>query len=225
MWPNRGPAPRKANVPNVLIYYLKVVSRLLHLQALSQAIRWLRPDEEPKVALHHNRYIVILHSLIHVCPLVPALYFIVLNIKGTLIGNFSSVAITAMQFAAKLLEILIQISLSTMLLGLIRGQVLAVGNVPFGCLTAPLSSTRLSYLWSVELWGSLTSNCLRGWRKTVLSISIPAVIFLAALVGPSSAILMIPRQIRYPGSRILVFLDNKETLFPSTMNSLPNDLM
>lgn len=121
-----------------------------------------------------------------------------------------------------MLEILLQASLAAMLYGLIRHFALGKDPLPLGSLFAPLNVTSLSYLWSLELWGSLTAKCLRGRRKAVLRILVPMIIGLAAVVGPSSAVVMVPRQIHYPREDNMVLLDPEANLFPSYFNASPS---
>lgn len=223
--PIRLPPYPKDFVSDTLRSFLRILTRLFRLQVFSQIVRCLRSKEDTKVALHQNRFIALLYSTIHICPTAVVLFFVIVNIKGTFIGSISITALTALQFAAKVLEILIQISLTTMLLAFIRDQAVVAGRLPFGSLVAPLNTTKVSHLWSLELWGSLTSECLHRWRKIVLSIIMPTTIILATLVGPSSAVLMIPRQIRYPWSQSLIFLDESEIPFPKNIDLLLESFM
>jgi hypothetical protein len=151
-----------------------------------------------------------------------ALTFIILNGKGHFFGDVSTTTITAIQFAAKLLEILLQASLAAMLYGLIGHLALGDSALPLGTLFAPLNVTNLSYLWSLELWGSLTAKCLGGWRRVVLSIIVPIIVGLAAVVGPSSAVLMVPRQLHHSVKGDMVLLDPEAILFPLHFNASPD---
>ena len=91
---------------------------------------------------------------------------------------------------------------------------LGTHSVPLGSLFAPLQMTSISYLWSLELWGSATSPCLHKWQRAILLVFTCAMIVLAALVGPSGALLMIPRPITTFKLQFLLFFDNATTLFP-----------
>lgn len=204
--------------------YFRVSTRYFHLQILPQLTQWKQTKEKPKIVMHKNRGIATLHSFLHILPAAAALVFVVFNLQGYLVGNISTSVITAIQFAAKVLEVLIQTSLTAILLSLIRYQAVFTHNLPLGSLLAPVNTVRVSYLWSLELWGSLTSPCLRGWRRVLLSVAIPATIILAAIVGPSSAILMIPRSIIHPNGRLLAFLDDTATLFPESVELTSGNL-
>lgn len=195
-------------------YYLQAFIHLFHVQILPQVTRWRRTKEVPKVAIYQNRVIATLHSLLDIVPVVATLVFLILNIRGCHVGHMSTATIAAIQFAAKVLEISIQASLAGISLSLIRHEAFAGRNLPLGLLFAPLNTVRASYVWSLELWGFLTANNLQNWRKAILSILIPATVILAILVGPSSAVLMIPRTINYPVRQNLIVLDDTATMFP-----------
>lgn len=169
--------------------------------------------------MHYSRRIASLHAFVHLCPAVIAIILLMLNTRGHFVGDVSPSAITALQFAAKTLEVLIQASLSTILLSLIRHQALFTRRLPLGSLVAPVNATKISYLWSLELWGPLTFA--QGWdlQKGLTLSFIIATIILAAIVGPSSAVLMIPRPISAKVSRSLLFLDDAATLFPTGIHS------
>jgi hypothetical protein len=92
--------------------------------------------------------------------------------------------------------------------------------VPLGALSGVTQPTQLSYLWSLDYVSIFTSPALSGWRKAALVCAIPVLLVLTALVGPSSAILMIPRPdtphiIR---ESTLYSLKSEEDLYPEFLN-------
>jgi hypothetical protein len=130
--------------------------------------------------------------LAHAVPFAGVMALLVLNINTFFIGNLSISAVTAFEFAAKLLELLMQASLADMLLYAIRWQIVRNQDLPLGGLVAPLRTTDISYLWSMEFWGSLTSKSWRSYHKACLGFLIFAIILIAALVGPSRAVAIVP---------------------------------
>lgn len=110
-----------------------------------------------------------------------------------------------------------------MLINLIRHKTFASHNLPLGTLLAPVNIASVLYLWSLELWGSLTLSYLRSWRKVILGFVIPVIIILAALVGLWSAVLITPRLINYLAGRQLVLLDDTATLFAQNIESVHGD--
>jgi hypothetical protein len=131
------------------------------------------------------------HSLLHLFPLVGAASLLILQWTKYWIGPQISV-FTFLQFAAKFHELTMQASIIEVLLCVIRTEV-ADGYVPLGALSGLTQATQLSYLWSLDFVSIATSPALRGWRKAMFLLAIPWLLILTSLVGPSSAILMIPR--------------------------------
>ena len=198
---------------------IRSILRHVHLQLVPQLTKWKHDSEETKVALYRNHGIAFLHAVPHLVPLLAIVVLIVLNTNGYFIGNISTSAASAFQFAAKLLELMIQASLATILLSIVRRYVLGDG-LPLGALFAPSRTTDVSYLWSLEFWGSVTAKRRFGWRIVTLLILVPLFVMLAAVVGPSTAVLIVPRLIDYPTHQYLVLLDSSSELFPATVNSL-----
>lgn len=187
--------------------------RLSRLHVSPHVTNWKNLKEAPKVALYGDRRYAILSGLIHVVPLTTAIALIVVNARRTYIGAMSTTTLTAIQFAAKLLETLAQASLAAVSLGLLRHQLLGPGAVPLGGLLGPYRIRDISYLWSLEFWGQLTTNQCSRCRKTLLAFFIPAIVILVALIGPSSAILLIPRRNNYPMGRWLIIFNETELEF------------
>ena len=200
-------------------FAIKSTLRHVQLQLVPQLTKWKSDSEEAKVAIYRSYSIAFLHAVPHLIPLLAIVVLIVLNTNGYFIGDISISAASAFQFAAKLLELMIQASLATILLSIVRRHVLGAG-LPLGALFAPSRTTDVSYLWSLEFWGSVTAKRRFGWRMVMLLILIPLFVVLAAVVGPSTAVLIVPRSIDFPTHQYLVLLDSNSDLFPDTVNSL-----
>ncbi|KAI1847942.1 hypothetical protein JX266_006055 [Neoarthrinium moseri] len=196
---------------NSVFYYVQVLIRFSRLQVLGQ---WLHPREKPKVALYHDRGVALIQSMAHLVPLSVVMAFIVLNIKSWYWGDPSATVLTALQFAAKILEILMQASLGIIMMSIVRYQLFKDGGLPLGSLLGPYSVTDVTYLWSLELWGSLLSKHARLWQRLFIALAIAAMLILASLVGPSIAVLLIPRPIDYTTGHFLQMLDDQATIFP-----------
>ncbi|OAP61639.1 hypothetical protein AYL99_03842 [Fonsecaea erecta] len=207
-------------VPRRLGHAVRLALRKAKLQILPQLTKWKGHREEPKVVMYKSRGVVLLHILTHALPLSGVLTLLVLNINTFFVGNLSTSAVTAFQFAAKLLELLMQASLAVILLDAIRWHMVRNEDLPLGGLVAPLRATDVSYLWSLELWGSLTSKSWRGYRKTYLGLLILATVVLAALVGPTGAVAIVPRQITHSTGKYLNILNPLDDIFPHTAKYL-----
>lgn len=192
--------------------------RFFKVQVVGQLVAWKTPVEHRKVAVYHNRRMAVCHSLLHVAPLSAAIALLVLNWSQYFVGVELSQA-TTLQFVAKFHELLMQTSIAEVIICIVRLQTVD-GYVPLGFLSAAMQTFQLSYIWSLDFVSAVTSQVLHGWRKAVFALTIPLLIFLGALVGPSSAVLMIPR----PGlsesieSATRYVNDSLDSLFPSHVN-------
>jgi hypothetical protein len=141
--------------------------------------------------MYHSRRIAASHILLHLLPLAGAIILLVLQWTNYWIGTQTNIS-TFLQFVAKFHELILQASIVEFLLCVIRTE-LVNGYVPLGALSAATQPTQLSYLWSLDFVSIFTSPTIRGWRKAMVLLAIPFLLLLTSLVGPSSAILMIPR--------------------------------
>lgn len=153
--------------------------------------RWNADTEHRKVAMHQDRMIAAAHSLLHLVPLAGAAILLVFQWTSYWVSYTNDYS-TALQFAAKFHELAMQASLTEVLLCAIRTSFVN-GIVPLGALSGALQPTQLSYLWSLDFLSIVRTRALERWKKIMLPIAIPVLIGLMAVVGPSSAVLMIPR--------------------------------
>ncbi|KAF7936007.1 uncharacterized protein EAE98_002226 [Botrytis deweyae] len=155
--------------------------------------------ERPKQAIRSGRWKALCGAGIHILPIIFTIVLLFLNastVYATSIGvGTASVnaRLNGLQFAAKIHEILIGASLSSMVLSLVQYRIFQAG-VPIGSLFITFRITDLTSLLSPEFWAALTADrCLE--RRTSLGfLCLLTVIstILAAVSGPASAILMIP---------------------------------
>lgn len=171
--------------------------------------------EPLKVAIRQKRSIAFARSLIHIIPFGFAMFEIVLNWNEYYVGvNIYNQALY--QLIAKVHEIMIQASLGAVLFSFVRHE-LAIGRgLPFGALFSGLQLNQISYLWSMEFWGSVRSKHLNLWRKVRLSMIVALCVILGSLCGPSSAILLIPRLEFWPAGNTHIWLNvTQEQLWPA----------
>ena len=85
---------------------------------------------------------------------------------------------------------------------------MALGQgLPFGALFSGLQISQASYLWSMEFWGAACSNHFPIHRRISVIFVVSIAVFLAATVGPSSAILLIPRLDYWPAGSTDIWLN------------------
>ena len=192
--------------------------RPLNLQIFAHLGKWRNPTELRKTCIHKSYPLAALRCLVHLVPLGGAVTLLVLNWTRYFVGPGFS-ATTALQFAAKFHELLMQASIVEVILCIIQNAVVD-GYVPLGVLSASLQAYQISYLWSLDFVSAISSKLFYRWRKIGFVLMIPPLVVLTALVGPSSAVLMIPR----PGMGKVLGFDlqclggSLEYVFPSDVN-------
>ena len=136
------------------------VLRALGLSILAHAFVTLghltgRGLHEPvKIAIRKDRAIALLRSLIHLMPVSVALCEIILNWNTYYVG--ASIYNQAIyQLLAKIHEIGIQASLAAIVFSYIRHELTTGQGIPFGALQSGLQISQVSYLWSMEFWGTI----------------------------------------------------------------------
>ena len=202
--------------------FLRHVRLLLPGVLVGRAFSWMSPIEQRKVAAYQSRRMAILNSLLHLIPLSGAAALLVLFWTKYWVGGASDNA-TTLQFIAKFHELLMQSSLVDILLYIIRAQALR-GYIPLGALSGAAQAPQISYLWSLDFVSAISSPRFGMWRKLVFSISAIALLFMASVVGPSSAVLMIPRpdmtHVRSAKTREMSLLES--SLFRARLDSSHN---
>lgn len=193
--------------------FATVLFRALGLQVVVFAFRSLRHlvvgkgyDEPTKIAIRKSRTTALMRTLIHIIPVGVAMWEIIINWNtyylGVTIRNLAYY-----QFGAKVHEMTAQASLAAIVFSYIRYETSLGQGLPFGALFSGLQISQASYLWSLEFWGSICSCHLSIWRKVGMVLIISGAIVLAATVGPSSAILLIPRLDYWPAGATNIWLN------------------
>ena len=184
--------------------------------------RWGRPESR-KAVLRCSRWIASSRCAIHLVPLLVFLFLLPLNFKAEYLGpGFSSrrsdgFYLVLFQIAAKLLEIICIASLTTVLLHVLRHELLRDG-VPVGFLGSGIFFSQVSSFWSPEMlvgaWYSVKS-----WKRLRLLMLIIVAGALAVLIAPSSAVLLQPRSQIVPAGGTAYFLPvASDQLWPSEID-------
>ena len=182
-------------------------------------------EEEPKTATRISHPVAIYTSLPHLLPIAISISILTLSWRNVYWQDLGlphqNAILDALQFAAKAHEISMAMSLSAIVLHRIRYDLIIGQGLPFGFLTSAYLLTDLTYLTSKEFWGGVTARQILGrpWKLLSLGLLIATSCLLTAVVGPSSAIAMIPQldwwDVRDPFSGI------QETCF---INMTANDI-
>jgi hypothetical protein len=178
----------------------KIQDFLRHVRLLLPTLPWKTTFEQRKVAVYQSRRMAALNSLLHVIPLAVAGTLLSLYWSKYWVGV--SVNTASLQFAAKVHELLMQASLVDILLYTIRSRALN-GYLPLGAL---------------DFFSALVapSRAFKLRHKLIFILSTFALLFMTAIVGPSSAILMIPQPgMTHMQNTTMSYLDILEDdLFP-----------
>jgi hypothetical protein len=195
--------------------------RLFRLQFVSlifgSLTRWKSNTEFRKVAMYRSRRIAASHSLFHLVPLSGAMTGLTLHWSKYWVGTETDDT-TVLQFVAKFHELTMQASLVEVLLSILRAEAVN-GYIPLGALSGATQPTQLSFLWSLDYISIFTSPALRRRRRAVMIFIVPFILILTSLVGPSTAILIIPRPNtpHVVGQDTLYSRNSTEDLFPSSL--------
>ena len=173
--------------------------------------------EPTKIAIRRSRTTALLRTLIHVIPVGVALWEIVLNWNTYFVG-YAIYNQAYYQFGAKAHEIAIEASLSAVIFSYVRYELMLGDGIPFGALFSGLQVSQASYLWSMEFLGTVSSRTISTKRKLRLLSVVAASIFLAAISGPSSAILLVPRLDYWPAGSTNIWINvTSDSLWPSRL--------
>ena len=173
--------------------------------------------EQTKIAIRRSRTTALLRALIHIVPVSVALWEIVLNWNTYFVG-YAVYNQAYYQFGAKVHEIAIEASLSAVIFSYVRYELMLGDGIPFGALFSGLQISQASYLWSMEFWGTISSRTISSKSKLRLLAVVTASIFLAAVSGPSSAILLVPRLDYWPAGSTDIWINiTSDSLWPSRL--------
>ena len=121
------------------------------------------------------------------------------------------------QIAAKILEIVCVASLTTVVLHVLRHELMRDG-VPLGFVGSGIFFSQANCFWSPEmLVGAL--HCVRSWKRLRLLMVVVVAGFLALLIAPAAAVLLQPRSQNVPAGGTAYFLPaTPDQLWPSEVN-------
>lgn len=190
--------------------WISILFRSIGLQFVNATSFWRQPLEPAKVALHRNRKAAFLRLTVHVVPVLAALTLIIVN--AVVIRMDKTSWYNTFQFVAKVHEIAMQASIAAIVMSYVRFTLL--NSAPFSSIFAGIQTANLSYLWSLEFLGSITAAWMSLAARALFVLVILVCFLLASTVGPSSAILMMPRAGVFD-------LDMRPLLTSSTTSVLP----
>ncbi|KAL8984697.1 MAG: hypothetical protein Q9177_004632 [Variospora cf. flavescens] len=133
-----------------------------------------------------------------------------------------TINVALLQTAAKVQELLIIASLAAVAFQLLRYELKHGNGLPLGLLAAGFDFTKLSWLWSAELHGSLRTSGKRPGkpRRAAILLYLIMAAALVVLAGPSCAVLLIPQSQDWPAGRSLFYLKgNMDQIWPTSLSA------
>jgi hypothetical protein len=204
--------------------------------------------EAPKRVLRRSRLHATIHSVVHLLPITVFACMLFFNYRSVYIGPGLSVLdrsdatyFALYQIAAKMIELICLASLCTILLHVLRDDLLHGDGVSLGLLASSSWFASPIYLLSPEFLSAVQTSISRWWqllrrakytqrldgreatacwRRTRLAILLLIISLIAALIGPSSAVLLIPRDQSFPAGGVTYSLNATfDEMWPSVVSS------
>jgi hypothetical protein len=191
-------------------------------------------------AFKNDRWKVFGNCAIHIPPLAITVTVLALNFSSHYYQDLGapnqSVILGAFQLAAKLHEVLIAASITLVAVNYLQYELLRGRGLSLGQVLAGFQVTSLTSLWSPGVWNKCFSQGFRT-RRIQFALLVVVLATLASIVGPSSAILMLPiigwwdipyetsfTETSYHHINTLFFLGaNESMLWPTQIALSPED--
>ncbi len=164
-----------------------------------------------KSAVERRRSIILLHGLPHLLPLLVTVAIICLNAREVYWQDLGfpnqNAILQALQYAAKAHEMMMAGSLTAIVVYQIRYDLSGSEGVPLGFLTAGFQLNDLWFVLTKNFFGGATARAHSiGWsRFSRLTYFLVLGFALTSVVGPSSAVAMIPRLDWWDMSQVEAF--------------------
>lgn len=192
---------------------------------ITHFLRYHISHEPKKPVRTESLHLAFQRCAVHILPCAFALLLITINIYGHFIGfelagesGKTSEYTALLQIAAKIQELLVVASLTTIVMHKIRYDLIDGNGVPFGLVGVGALFTQLSFFWSTAFIGSFSSHGAMRRNAATLCLVVLAG-FIAVTAGPAVAVLLIPREHTWPAGGTKYWINgSSEDLWPSTLN-------
>ncbi|KAM5351071.1 hypothetical protein ACJ41O_003794 [Fusarium nematophilum] len=125
----------------------------------------------------------------------------------------------ALQFAAKLMELLIVMSLTSIVFTMVRWEMTLGEGVPLAAFVAGFQISDVTFLWSKEMFAILRGRYASIWRKALFVATIVLFTVLSIAVAPASATAMIPKDGKWRAGGSTIWWNASEAaIFPDNLN-------
>lgn len=157
-------------------------------------------NEEPKkIAMDGRLWVAILYCMPHAIPFTITIIILYLNVREVYWQDLGfphqTSILQAFQYAAKAHEVMIAASLTAVVVHRIQHDLSCSKGVPFGFLTAGFRLVNPSVVFTKEFLGGVSASSRQQGilRLFPLAYLLVLAFVLTSVVGPSSAVAMIPR--------------------------------
>jgi hypothetical protein len=157
--------------------------------------------EQPKTAITKHSRLILWNTFIHFLPIAITASILALNLKTTywrdIGGSGTNSILNALQYAAKVHEMFMCASLSLVVLHFIQYELVNSRGIALGFAMAGYRLSDLAFLASSEFRGGFTAHPShqlgRSTKLLLIRLLIVVAFLLTAVVGPSAAIVVLPR--------------------------------
>jgi len=148
--------------------------------------------------LRQHKGFILLRYWVHLLPIGVSGVLAWLNFTSRFFLNSNDqnaiAKLSAFQFVAKLHEVLICASMTLIVMDYVRNQLLHNDGIALGHLLSATEFTNFAWVFSSECWGPFLITLWKRPRSSLaMALLLTSAISLSAVVGPLSAILVVPR--------------------------------
>ena len=184
--------------------------------------------EPKKPVVRASVWIALARCAVHILPILFSIVLLTLNLNGFFIGaslpgiiHDDNINLALLQVAAKVQELLIMASISSVIFDIVRNKLLNGDGVPLGLIGSGFAFKDISWFWSAEFCCSMQYET-KWWKKTFLTASLLIAGILAITAGPAAAVLFIPRQHKWRAGGSTFFLKGLDSnIWPSNLTYDP----
>lgn len=167
-------------------------------------------------------------SIVHIVAILMTVSLLLINGFEIYFSDLNAypkqdIVLQAFQFAVKLHEVFMTLSLADMVKHRVRWDLLTKGDVPFGFLTSGFQLADITYIFSSQFWEAAWS--FRSPQRIKMACLVFVAVCLTLIVAPASGVLMVPKLNWWPLAR--PFKNVTSTLFVSNAAAnmfWPNEL-
>lgn len=182
---------------------------------------------QTKIVIFKNRAMVTLAIFVHIPPIVATCFMSYLVFHEHWIGadlttnrSWDKQANLLIQFAAKLLEIMIVGSLTTMIFTFVRREVTLGEGAPLAAFFAGSSFSSPEFLWSDGLFAMLRGRFSSIWKKVFFLSFLVICCLLAVVVAPATATVLTPLNDWWMMGGSWVYIDKAgRSIYPRALTS------